>query len=349
MAVYLAGMPKLTFTDDMVTGSSNHLFLQLKKYKLVNAIFHVLLLHNGPTILEFHCSFVHLLMESEFAQIISYLARGNTVKQLFIFSDNRSFKLPVSFFALQGLEVVHLDTCTLEPPLTFNGASSLTSMTFRNVEVSAQVLQRFISKCSLLHYFVLVELEKGIESVPEGNNFTFVDLFQCVPLLEGFGITKHYMKYLCAGGMPHKLPTSLVHLKNLFLDVCLVEQNEISSALCMIRCSPVLETMLFVMYDNEKLPVQQTATNFLDLEGYSDMKLDHLETLWIDNFSNLPLEIEFVKLIMAKSPVLRNVRILLNGNVSVDEELKMLRELVSNPIPRASPSAKLTIVRPETS
>uniref|UniRef100_A0A251S2U9 Putative F-box domain, Leucine-rich repeat domain, L domain-like protein n=1 Tax=Helianthus annuus TaxID=4232 RepID=A0A251S2U9_HELAN len=188
------GMPKLVFTDDLV--ASNHLSRQLKKYKLVNAILHVLLFHNGPETLEFDCSVVRLHMESEFAQIISYLARGNTVKKIIFISDNRSFKLPVSFFALQGLEVVHLDTCTLEPPLTFNGASSLTRMTFRNVEVSAQVLQRFISKCSLLHYFVLVELEKGIESVPEGNNFTFVDLFQCVPLLNTFAITKHYMKVL---------------------------------------------------------------------------------------------------------------------------------------------------------
>ncbi|MFS8028378.1 putative FBD domain-containing protein [Helianthus anomalus] len=343
----------------MVTVSSDHLCLQLKKYKLISAIFHVLLLHNGPEILKFHCSFVHLHMESEFAQIISYLERENTVKQLFIFSDNRSFKLPVSFFALQGLEVVHLDNCTLEPPLTFNRFSSLTSMTFRNVEVSAQMLQRFISKCPLLQCFVLIELEKGIESVPGGNNFTLVDLLQCVPLLEAFAITKHYMKvlfklkitsdYLCAGGMPHKLSTSIVHLKNLLLNVCLVEQNEISSALCIIRSSPVLETMKFLMDDNEKLPVQQTATNFLDLEGYPDLKLDHLETLEIYDFINLRLETEFVKLIMAKSPVLKKVRIELNDDVSVDEELKMLRELVSNPIPRASPSAKLTIVRPETS
>ncbi|MFS8028405.1 putative FBD domain-containing protein [Helianthus anomalus] len=228
------------------------------------------------------------------------------------------------------------------------------------------MLQRFISKCPLLQYFVLVkdvlmqsELEKGIESVPGGNNFTFVDLFQYVPLLETFAITNHYMKvlfklkitsdYLCAGGIPHKLSTSLVHLKYLFLDVCLVEQNEISSALSIIRSSPVLETMKFLMYDNEKLPVQQTATNFLDLEGYPDLKLEHLDTLWISNFRNLPLEMEFVKLIMAKSPVLKKVRILLNGNVSVDEELKMLREMVSNPMPRASSSAKLTIVRLETS
>ncbi|KAJ0683278.1 putative FBD domain-containing protein [Helianthus annuus] len=149
--------------------------------------------------------------------------------------------------------------------------------------------------------------------------------------------------------MPHQLPTPLVHLKNLFLEVCMTEQNEISSALCIIRSSPVLGGIFFLMYDNEKLPVQQTVTNFLDLEGYPDLKLDHLETLEIGNFSNLSLEIEFVKLIMAKSPVLKKVRIELNGNVSIDEELKMLRELVSNPIPRASPSAKLTIVRPETS
>ncbi|MFS8028416.1 hypothetical protein Hanom_Chr16g01510341 [Helianthus anomalus] len=45
------------------------------------------------------------------------------------------------------------------------------------------------------------------------------------------------LKCLSACSMPHKIPASLVHLKDLFLDVCLVEQNEISSALCIIRSS----------------------------------------------------------------------------------------------------------------
>ncbi|KAF5762134.1 putative FBD domain-containing protein [Helianthus annuus] len=194
-----------------------------------------------------------------------------------------------------------------------------------------------------------VGCQKALNFVTGENKFTFGDLLQCVPLIQTLDISKCYMKYLCAGGMPHKLPTSLVHLKELVLCVCLAEQNGISSALCIIRSSPVLETMRFLMYDNEKLPVQQTATNFLDLEGYPDMKMDHLETLEIYDFSNLRLETEFVKLIMAKSPVLKKVLIELDDNVSVDEELKMLREMVLNPIPRASPSAKLTIVRPETS
>ncbi|MFS8028390.1 putative FBD domain-containing protein [Helianthus anomalus] len=160
-----------------------------------------------------------------------------------------------------------------------------------------------------------------------------------------FGIR---LKYLCAGGMPHKLPDSLVHLKYLSLDVCMAEKNEISAVLCMIMSSPLLVKIRFLMCDNEKLDHLETLEMNLDPQDYPDMKLDHLESLWIEDFSNSPLEMEFVKLIMAKSPVLKKVRIVLNGNVSVDEELEMLRELVLHPIPRASPSAKLAIVRPKT-
>ncbi|KAJ0823236.1 putative F-box domain, FBD domain, leucine-rich repeat domain superfamily [Helianthus annuus] len=340
------GMPKLVFTNNMVTVSSDHLCLQLKKYKLISAIFHVLLLHKGPEILKFHCSFVHLHMESEFAQIISYLARENTLKQLFIFSDDRSYKLPISFFSLQGLEFVHLYNCTFEPPLTFNGFSSLTSVRIWNVDVSAQMLKQFLSKCPLLEYLCLVGCQKVLDFVAGENKFTFGDLLQCVPLIQTLAISKYYMKYLCAGVMPHKLPTSLAHLKNLFLNVCLVEQNEISYSLCIIRSSPVLEKIHFLMYDNEKLPVHQTPSNFLDPEDYPDLMLDYLVTLEIENFSKLPLEMKFVKLIMAKSPLLKNVKIKLNDNVSVDEEMKMLKDMLRLPFLRASPCAELIIDRP---
>ncbi|KAJ0445079.1 putative FBD domain-containing protein [Helianthus annuus] len=119
-----------------------------------------------------------------------------------------------------------------------------------------------------------------------------------------------------------------------------MEQIEVSSAICMIRSSPVLEKIVF------RLPVQQTSRNFFDSKDYSDLKLDHLERLEMKMFNNLPLEMEFVKLIMAMSPVLKKVRIELNDNVSVDEELKMLKDMLLLPFPRASPSAKLIFVRP---
>ncbi|KAJ0445107.1 putative leucine-rich repeat domain superfamily [Helianthus annuus] len=137
----------------------------LKKYKLVNAIFHVLLLHNGLETLVFNCSVFHLHMDSDIALIISYLARRTKVKKLFFVSDDRSYKLPVSFFSLQGLEFLHLYNCTLEPPLTFNGFSSLTSMTVDDVEVSTQMLQRFLSKCPRLAKLYLYENIKDFDSL----------------------------------------------------------------------------------------------------------------------------------------------------------------------------------------
>ncbi|KAJ0445091.1 putative FBD domain-containing protein [Helianthus annuus] len=303
----------------MVKVPSNHCCTLLNKYKLVNAIFHVLLLHDGPTTLEFNGLVGNLRMDSEFAQIISYLAKGNKPKELF----------------------------------------------FENVEVSAQMLKQFLSKCPLLEYLCLVGCQKVLDFVAGENKFTFGDLLQCVPLIQTLDISKYYMKvvfrfkdyiwcknmvfakshfgiwlkYLCAGGMPHKLPTSLVHLKNLFFG-CVFGGTKRD------LCSALYDNELPVMFDNDKLPVQQTPTNFLDPEEYPDMNLGYLETLKIENFSKLPLEMEFVKLIMAKSPELEEVRIKLNVNVSVDEELKMLREMLLFSFPRASPNAKLIIDRP---
>ncbi|XP_076918919.1 F-box/FBD/LRR-repeat protein At1g13570-like [Bidens hawaiensis] len=141
-------MPKLAFKDETVTSPAT-------KNRLCNAIFHVLSIHNGPTILEFKCLTSYLRLESEFAQMISHLATRNNVKELIFFSFYR-FKLPVSFFSLQGLECIHLRNCTFEPPLTFNGFSRLKSMTFWNVVVSSQALERFLSKCPLEH-LVLVK------------------------------------------------------------------------------------------------------------------------------------------------------------------------------------------------
>ncbi|KAK9051145.1 hypothetical protein SSX86_027771 [Deinandra increscens subsp. villosa] len=338
-------MPKLVFTDDMVEVEPIHDNGQLKKYKLANAIFQVVLFHNGPAILVFNCWVRPLVLDSEFSQTISYLAMGNTVKELIFINDNFN-KLPVSFFSLQGLELIQLVNCTFVPPSTFDGFSRLKSMTFFNVKVSAQMLRQFLCKCPLLEHITLKGYQEGIHFVTGENKFTFFDLLKCVPLIRSLEISIYYMKYLSAGGMPRKLPTSLVHLKHLSLVICMAKQNDISSALCIIRSSPLLAKISFKMYDDEKLRLQQNSTNVLDPDDFSDLNVGHLETLEIERFSNLPLEMEFVKLIMAKAPVLKKVRIELDDYVSVDEELKILRDLVHLPFPRA-PTAKLTIRRSE--
>ncbi|XP_076899820.1 uncharacterized protein LOC143553802 isoform X5 [Bidens hawaiensis] len=256
-------MPKLAFTNKLVRVPS-YSGCKLLNCKLAGAIFNVLLLHDGPGILEFNC---HLHKESEFLQIMGYLARWNKLKELIFCNDivNRLYKVPVSFFSLQGLERIDLQNCTFDPPLTCNVFSRLKSITFRNVEVSAQILQRFLSKCPPLECLYLghdvrseVDLVAGNEFAPiaggnefmplaGGNKFTFVDLLRCMPKIQSLVISSYYMRDLSAGGMPHNLPTKVFLLKNLTLVVRLMEQSEISSALCVISSAPMLENIEFMV------------------------------------------------------------------------------------------------------
>ncbi|KAK1425579.1 hypothetical protein QVD17_20933 [Tagetes erecta] len=244
-------MPKLVFTDDMVTVPSSCRCGpcgQLNKYKLLDAIDHVLSLHNGRTQLEFNCIISEHVTVSEIDKIIiNYLANGNNVTEM-TFIQDVICKLPVSFYSLEDLESIYFQRCEIELPSNFNGFSRLTSLTFVSVEVSAPMLQQFLSKCLLIEDIYLNGFQTVIDFAPEGTKFTFVDLLQYVPLIKGLFVSKYYMKYLSAGGMPRTLPNSLVYLECLFLDVCLMEQNEISAALCLIKSSPTLEQISILVY-----------------------------------------------------------------------------------------------------
>nr|XP_043625888.1 F-box/FBD/LRR-repeat protein At1g13570-like [Erigeron canadensis] len=288
-------MPRLVF-------DKSSYFRKLDVYKLVNAILHVLLLHKGP-IEELNIDLGHHEIVSEIDQIILHLSRINNVKRLiFNLDDHYYYKLPQAFFSLQELEYLHLSNCYFEPPVTFHGFSGLKTLRFFNVRINPQILKQLLSNCPLLDELCLSAYEKDLR---KEKTFTFVELLSCVPLIETLQISEDYMKYLATGSIPKKLPTSLVNLKYLFLDVCLMEQDEIYSAFCIIRSSPNLEQITFEMRDNENLPVPKTSMYLLDLQDDLSLNLDHLKIFDIENFSNFAIEIKLVELFMAKSPMLR--------------------------------------------
>ncbi|XP_071740227.1 F-box/LRR-repeat protein 25-like [Rutidosis leptorrhynchoides] len=106
---------------------------------------------------------------------------------------------------------------------------------------------------------------------------------------------------------------------------------------------------LGMMYGHVNIPIQECSMTFVDLQDDLSLTLDHLEHFEIANSSNIVFLIEFVKLIMGKSHVLKLARIELEDNVCVEEELKICKEMIYLPFPRASPSAKLIVERRKTS
>ncbi|KAI3763944.1 hypothetical protein L2E82_13942 [Cichorium intybus] len=303
-------MPKLVFNDELVGVSSD--MEEINEYKLVKAIFHVLLLHRGP-ISEICLRIVETQIDNEIDQIILHLSWSKSIKK-FIFecATYDYYKLPLSFFSMQGLECIDLMNCKFELPLMFDGFPMLKTLYLEDVMIPMNMLQQLLTNCPLLEELSLIET--GKIDVITGNGCAFVDLFKCLPSIRYLSISKCYTK----------------------------KQDELSSALCVINSSPNLENISLKMFSNGK----ENSDNLLDLQDYSGLNLDHLKQLEITSFHNYAPEMEFVKLIMAKSPLLKKARIELSGCVSVDQENKMLRDLLLLPFPRASPSANFIIQRP---
>ena len=68
-----------------------------------------------------------------------------------------------------------------------------------------------------------------------------------------------------------------------------------------------------------------------------------MKELEIEDFTSMEGEMEFVKLILAKSPVLKNVNITVGGIYLPDIELEVLSILLNSP--RASPLVKIIVDR----
>ncbi|KAJ0669526.1 putative FBD domain-containing protein [Helianthus annuus] len=90
--------------------------------------------------------------------------------------------------------------------------------------------------------------------------------------------------------------------------------------------------------------MSQTAMNLIDQQDYSYVVLAHLRVITITNFSNMKTGLDFVKFVLAKSPMLKIVDIVIDKWVDINSEVKMLKELVR--YPRASAKAEIRFERP---
>ncbi|XP_023748224.1 F-box/FBD/LRR-repeat protein At1g13570 [Lactuca sativa] len=329
-------IPKLVFDDNLVNLSSRSGNKELDKYKLVNAVFHILLLHRAP-ISELCINIANVGIDNEIDKIIVHLSWSKNIKKfiLEITSIGEYYKLPCSFFSFQGWEHLDLSFCKIELPLMFNGFNMLKSLVFNEVKMTAKVLIKFLTNCPLLEEFT---------STPHAQTCftetTFVELFKCLPSIQVLEISRLCIKHL-AGSIPRKLPISLPHLRIVVLSVCLLG---LSAVLCVISSSPNLEKIELEICDHQRRC--SALITFKIIQAYSGINLHHLKEMEITCFRDLFTWMEFVKLVMAKSPVLKKARVELDTSVSVDPENKMLRGLLLLPFPRASPAAKFIIERP---
>ncbi|XP_019234275.1 PREDICTED: F-box/FBD/LRR-repeat protein At1g13570-like [Nicotiana attenuata] len=146
-------------------------------------------------------------------------------------------------------------------------------------------------------------------SVEAGYNLA--KIFESIPALEHLSWSNYNFQVDDAGPaevIPTRLPSALNSLKRLYLSwITLGEFFEFSFALCLIRSSPYIEEIEIegcVDVDGEYYePVPRDAVDEIPA-SFSDMTFYHLRTVKIKSLAGADAEMQLIKVLLAKSPML---------------------------------------------
>ncbi|XP_009761511.1 F-box/FBD/LRR-repeat protein At1g13570-like [Nicotiana sylvestris] len=200
-----------------------------------------------------------------------------------------------------------------------------------------------IKKAPLLVKLSLVNTAELSEEARQSDHAKY---FESFPALEHLNLNYLSVMVLDAGSgdIAAKLSSPLNCLKCLCLsDICLDELDEFSYVLCLIRSSPYLQDIqmkiFYVALDTLIDPVRGDVVNDIPA-SFRDVTLNHLRVARLDNITGTKPEMELIKLLLAKSPML--VRMLLQPNKGqefAETRLKVLADITK--FSRASPKAEV--------
>ncbi|TMW84168.1 hypothetical protein EJD97_025689 [Solanum chilense] len=314
-------------------------------------------------------NFIFFLSRKDIQHLVLHLPPGK----------DELYRLPSSIFICLQLRHLNIHNCSMHHhPSACEGFDRLISLELCRVTISSELLGHLISHCPLLEKLVLkiaktlniTEINAPmlrsfdftgsissicLKNVPllakvslicenssmEAEKFDYAKFFQSRSALEHLILNFRYSQ-LFADEAPTRLPFYLNRVKHLNLShVELKESYTRSCALCLIRSFPHLEYLKIEVlsrrlgYDEADSGIQES----LELEHFSDVTFNHLREVEIISFCGTTPEMQLIKILLAKSPVL--VKMYLDPGILIDTGSEILTELVK--FHRASPEAEIDL------
>lgn len=337
-------LPQLTLDDELWKTTDN---LLSPSIKFTTIMYNILTLHPGP-ITNFALSMSNLKKYPKIDSLMHFLSRKGIQHLVLQFSEWNRLKLPSSFFMCLQLRHLTLENCLICPPPDFKGFDKLISLELCHVLVSSKSLESLISSSPLLEKLVL----KIFDSVnhlqikaPKLRSFEFAGCIKFISLKNTPHLAKLSLLYgesfedsekcdlanffqphlalehlrleygsvqFLAAEVPRRLSSALNYLKRLY--VSLDELADLSCALCLIRSSPCLQDLeMEVSIEESDNKVDEVSASF------SDVALNYLATVKVVGIIGTKLDMELIKLLLAKSPML--VKMLIQPDLQwVDKE-----------------------------
>ncbi|XP_059307213.1 F-box/FBD/LRR-repeat protein At1g13570-like [Lycium ferocissimum] len=342
--------------------------------KFTKIIYHLLTLHEGP-ITKFTLDIANLRSSPDIYDFIYFLPRTDIQHLVLHLPWKKLYKLPSSLFRCWQLRHLNLHNCLIIPPLAFDRFDRLVSLELCRVTVSSEFLGSLIAHCSLLEQLVLKISETSdiieinapmlrsfdfmgnisficLKNVPllakasliskssstEAGNFDYAKFFESCSALEHLLLNFGYSEFF-ADEVPTRLPIYLNRVKRFHLpEIMLKESYKLSCALCLLRSFPYLEYLKVEVLNvwpvyNEVDSIQES----LEFENFSNVTFNHLRKVTLVSFGGTTPEMQLIKLLLAKSPVL--VKMVIYPVFYLDTRSETLAEL--SKFRHASPTAEI--------
>ncbi|KAH0651244.1 hypothetical protein KY285_031361 [Solanum tuberosum] len=341
-------------------------------------IYQLLTLHEGP-ITKFTLNIVHLKRCPEIDNFIFFLR--NHIQDLVLHLPfGKRYTLSSILFTCSQLRHLNLRSCSIYHPSAFEGFDKLISLELCGVSTSSELLESLISHCPLLEQLVLstsedldrIEINAPmlrlfsftgdissicLKNVPrlveasllgdieQAESLDFAKIFESCSALEDLSLNFLNSEFVAEEGyeVPTRLPYNLNNVKQFYLpDILLVESYKLSYVLCLIRSFPYLEYLEMEVCDEDDSDTDEESTEeSLQPETLSDLTFNHLGEVQLGSFIGRTSEMQFIKHLLANSPVLE--RLVINRQFLDEEPLDTREEIfteISN-FPRVSPRAEI--------
>ncbi|VFQ78058.1 unnamed protein product [Cuscuta campestris] len=204
------------------------------------------------------------------------------------------------------------------------------------------ILSRIKSVCfkntPLLEQVSFLDREKYEEHSMQGD-FKLVELFSSLPALRLLRIESNFTKGIAAGGIPTSASLRAAHLSSVRMALFLDDLVGMPFVVFLLRISPNLKEIKISHIAGAGNISEKLHLHSLDVEEYSDVKLDQLRVVEMKGFAGARNEVRLAKLLLIKSPRLEKMVIRANAKVCAEKQLLILKKLIR--LPRPSPTAEI--------
>lgn len=166
-----------------------------------------------------------------------------------------------------------------------------------------------------------------------------VELLGSLPNLQSLEFYDYALQHLAVGDVPERLPL-VCPIRHLMVCINFEDLQEVLAAFCMFRSSPFVQTLDLTFCSNKK-EARILANGLWKGELDLGFCFNHLQEVWLTNFTGIKSELKFVKFLLATAPALETMEIYFQDNKDVNDLFTIVTELIR--FPRVSPKAELIL------